>query len=157
MRNGNWVGPVLWASFGFSESIMKAFFSMVLALGLCCVAGARDEKVDPVGTWKCEYGGDGRICILTISGDGDKLTGTMSWPKQKDPTIPTQKETAVKDLKRKGHDLEFSVVRKSLEEGFTLEHKITIKGDKLKGKVEMEIMGTKQEFEIIGTREKKEK
>jgi len=130
---------------------------MVLALGLCGLAGARDEKVDPVGTWKCEYGGDGRICILTIKRDGDKLTGTMSWPKQKDPAIPTQKETAVKGLKLKGGNLEFSVVRKGSDEEFTLEHKITITGDKLKGKGEMEFMGTMQEFEIIGTREKKEK
>src|SRR5581483_4754966 len=38
----------------FSEAIMKAILSMALALGLCGLAGAAD-KVEPVGTWKCEY------------------------------------------------------------------------------------------------------
>ena len=34
---------------------MKTILSAALVLGLCGLAGARDEKADPVGTWKCEY------------------------------------------------------------------------------------------------------
>ena len=55
---------------------MKAILSMALVLGVCGLAGAAD-KVDPVGTWKCEYeiGGQKRMSTLTIKKDGDKLKG----------------------------------------------------------------------------------
>ena len=54
---------------------MKTILSAALVLGLCGLAGARDEKADPVGTWKCEYeiGGQQRMATLTIT--GDKLKG----------------------------------------------------------------------------------
>ena len=128
---------------------MKAILLMVLALGFCGFAGARDEKADPVGTWKCEYGGDGRTCTLTIKKDGDKLTGTMSWP--------VQKETNVTDLKLKDGNLEFSVVRKATDVDVTFDFKVTIDGDTLKGKGTTEFMGLKQGFDINGKREKKDK
>jgi hypothetical protein len=78
----------------FSEKIMKAILSMALVLGVCGLAGAAD-KVDPVGTWNCEYerGGVKLTATLTIKKDGDELVGTMSWP--------NQRETKVKDLKLK--------------------------------------------------------
>ena len=65
---------------------MKTILSAALVLGLCGLAGAQDEKADPVGTWKCEYeiGDQKRTSTLTIKKDGDKLAGTMSWPDQKD-------------------------------------------------------------------------
>ncbi len=65
---------------------MKAILSMALVLGVCGLAGAADDKVEPVGTWKCEYeiGGQKRTSTLTIKKDGDKLAGTMSWPDQKE-------------------------------------------------------------------------
>jgi hypothetical protein len=52
---------------------MKAILSAALVLGLVGLAGARDEKADPVGTWKCEYdiGGMKRMSTLTIKKDGD--------------------------------------------------------------------------------------
>ena len=58
---------------------MKAILSMALVLGVCGLAGAAD-KVDPGGTWKCEYaiGDQKRMSTLTIKKDGDKLAGTMS-------------------------------------------------------------------------------
>ena len=34
---------------------MRTILSAALALGFCGLAGARDDKADPVGTWKCEY------------------------------------------------------------------------------------------------------
>jgi hypothetical protein len=129
---------------------MKAIFSMVLALGVCGSAGAAD-KVEPVGTWKCEYeiGGQKRTSTLTIKKDGDKLAGTMSWP--------DQKETNLKDLKLKDGTLTFSAVRKLMDNEITVEYKLTIDGDKLKGKGAAEFGGEKQEFDIEGKREKKDK
>jgi hypothetical protein len=129
---------------------MKTILSAALVLGLCGLAGAAD-KVDPVGTWKCEYeiGGMKRTSTLTIKKDGDKLAGTMSWP--------NQKETNLKDLKLKDGTLTFSAVRKLMDNEITVEYKLTIDGDKLNGKGAAEVMGRKQEFDIDGKREKKDK
>ena len=129
---------------------MKAILSMALALGVSGLAGAAD-KVDPVGTWKCEYeiGGQKRMSTLTIKKDGDKLAGTMSWP--------DQKETALKDVKLKDKDLTFSAVREFMDNKIPIEYKLTITGDKLKGKGALETGGKKQEFDIEGKREKKDK
>src|SRR5271154_3594603 len=103
---------------------MKAILSMALALGFCGLAGAAD-KVDPVGTWKCEYeiGGQKRTSTLTIKKDEDKLAGTMSWP--------DQKETKLKDVKLKERDLTFSAERVFMDNKFTVEYKLTVTGDKL--------------------------
>jgi hypothetical protein len=136
----------------FSEAIMKAIVSMALVLGVCGLAGAVDDKVvDPVGTWMCEYeiGGQQRTSTLTIKKDGDKLAGTMSWP--------DQKETMLKDLKLKDGTLTFSAVRKLMDNEITVEYKLTIDGDKLKGKGAAEVGGEKREFDIDGKREKKDK
>jgi hypothetical protein len=134
----------------FSEAIMKAILSMALVLGVCGLAGAAD-KADPVGTWKCEYeiGGQKRTSTLTIKKDGDKLAGTMSWP--------DQKETNLKDLKLKDGTLTFSAERKFMDNTFTVEYRLTIDGDKLKGKGAVETGGEKREFDIEGKREKKDK
>ena len=130
---------------------MKTILSVALVLGLCGIAGARVEQADPVGTWKCEYeiGGQKRMSTLTIKKDGDKLAGTMSWP--------DQKETKLKDVKLKDGDLTFSAVRVFMDNKIPIEYKLTITGDKLKGKGEAEFGGMKQEFDIEGKREKKDK
>jgi hypothetical protein len=130
---------------------MKAIVSAALVLGLCGLAGARDEKADPVGTWKCEYkiGELKRACELTVKKDGDKLAGTMSWPDQKDAKL--------KDVKVKDRDLSFSAVRKFMGNEITMDYKLAIDGDKLKGKGTSEFGGKKQEFDIEAKREKKGK
>ena len=130
---------------------MKAILSAALVLGLCGLASARDKNADPVGTWKCEYeiGGQKRMSTLTINKDGDKLAGTMSWP--------DQKEAKLKDVKLKDGDLTFSAVRELMDNKITVEYKLTITGDKLKGKGAAELGGQKQEFDIEGKREKKDK
>ena len=129
---------------------MKAILSAAMILGLGGLAAAAD-KVDPVGTWKCEYeiGGQKRMSTLTIKKDGDKLAGTMSWP--------DQKETKLKDLKLKDGTLTFSAERVFMDNKFTVEYKLTISGDKLKGKGAVEIGGEKQEWDIEAKREKKDK
>ena len=130
---------------------MKAILSAALVLGLCGLASAQGEKADPVGTWKCEYeiGGQKRMSTLSIKKDGDKLAGTMSWP--------DQKETKLKDVKLKEGDLTFSAVRVFMDNKITVEYKLTITGDKLKGKGAAEVGGEKREFDIEGRREKKDK
>ena len=129
---------------------MKANFSAALVLGLCGLAGAAD-KVDPVGTWKCEYqiGDMKRTSTLTIKKDGDKLVGTMSWPDQKDAKL--------KDVKLKNDTLTFSNVRKFMDNEFPIDYTLKIDGDKFKGKAAAEFMGNKQEYDIEGKREKKDK
>src|SRR5580692_6317070 len=128
---------------------MKAIISMALALGVCGLAGAAD-KVEPVGTWKCEYeiGGQKRTSTLTIKKDGDKLAGTMTWPDQKDEPL--------KDVKLKEETLTFSAVRKLMGNEITVEYTLTIDGEKIKGKGAAEFGGQKQEFDINGKREKKD-
>ena len=130
---------------------MKAILSMALALGVCGLVGAADDKAEPVGTWKCEYeiGGQSRTSTLTIKKDGEKFSGTMSWTDQKDEPL--------KDVKLKEGTLTFSAVRKLMGNEITIEYTLKIDGDKLKGKGAAEFGGQKQEFDIEGKREKKDK
>ena len=86
---------------------------------------------------------------MTIKKDGNKLAGTMSWP--------DQKKTNLKDLKLKDGTLTFSAVRKLMGNEIPVEYKLTIDGDKLKGKGSGEFMGEKLEVDIEGKREKKDK
>ena len=128
---------------------MKAILSAALVLVVCGVA--RAAEADPVGMWKCEYeiGGQKRTPTLVIKKDGDKLVGTMSWPDQKD--------AMVKDLKFKDGALTFSVERQFMDNKITCEYKLTLDGDKLKGKGAAEFGGEKSEWDITGTREKADK
>jgi hypothetical protein len=73
----------------------------------------------------------------------------MSWP--------DQKEEKLKDLKLKDGTLMFSAVRKLMGNEITIDYKLTIDGDTLKGKGASDFGGQKQEFDINGTREKKDK
>ena len=131
---------------------MKAILSLVMVLvvggplvGLTSAA----DKVDAVGIWKCEYkiGDMARTSELTIKKDGDTLAGTMSWPDQKDEKL--------KDLKLDGSTLTAAATRKLMGMEIPLTYKLTIEGDKLKGKGTSERGGLKTEFDITGTREKK--
>ncbi len=128
---------------------MKAILSVALVFGVCGLVAAADDKVNPVGTWKCEYeiGGQKRMSTLTVKKEGDKLVGTMSWP--------DQKETTVKDLKLKDGALMFSAVRKIMDNEITIEYKLTMDGDKFKGKAGADFGGQRQEFDIEGKRETK--
>jgi hypothetical protein len=125
---------------------MKALVSMALVLGISGFAGAADTA-DPVGTWKCEYeiGGQKRTSTLMIKKEGDKVVGTMSWADQGAENL--------KDLKVMDGTLTFSAVRKLMNREIPIDYKVTIEGDKLKGKGSSEFGGQKQEWEISGKRE----
>jgi hypothetical protein len=134
---------------------MKTILSAALVLGFCGLAWAADDKkddkkVDPVGTWKFEYkiGDQQRTSELTIKKDGDKFSGTMNWPDQKNEKC--------KDVKLKDKELTFSAVRKLMGNEIPVDYKLTIDGDKLKGKGSSDFGGQKTEFDINGKREKKE-
>src|SRR5262245_32460750 len=143
----------MWTPFARSSwsETMKTMLTTALMLGLCNLAGAKDEKADPVGTWKCEYeiGGQKRESTLKITKDGDKLAGTMTWPDQKDAKL--------KDVKLKDGELTFSAERELMDNKLTVDYKLKIEGDKLKGKGAADIGGEKREFDIEGKREKKDK
>ena len=128
---------------------MKAILATVLVFGLCGLAEAQGTNGDPVGTWKCEYdiGGQKREATLAVKKDGDKLTGTM--------TFQDKQEAKLKDPKFKDGELTFSVDRKLMDMTFTVEYKLKVEGDKLKGKAAADFGGEKMEFDIEGKREKK--
>jgi hypothetical protein len=130
---------------------VKTILSAALVLAVCGLAGAQGKKVDPVGTWNCEYdiGGQKRTATLMFKKDGDKLTGTISWPDQKDVNL--------KDLKLKDDTLTFSAVRKFMDNEIPIDYTLTVDGDKLKGKGAAEFGGEKREFDITGMRAKKDK
>jgi hypothetical protein len=129
---------------------MKALLSAALVLALCGLARAADEKADPVGTWKCEYaiGDQKRTSTLTITKDGDKLAGTMSWA--------DQKEAKLKDVKMTEGALTFSAVREIGGNQIPIDYKFTVNGDELKGKGAVDAGGQKTEFDIAAKREKKD-
>ena len=88
---------------------------------------------------------------MKIKKDGEKLTGTMSWP--------DQDATNVKDLKLKDGTLSFGAVRKlpGRDDEINVEYKLTIDGDQLKGKGSSDFGGEKREWDIKGKRQKDEK
>ena len=120
---------------------------IVLVLVVCGLAVV-STQADPVGTWKCEYniGDQKRTSTLMIKKDGDKLTGTMSWPDQKD--------TPLKDVKSKDGELTFSAERVLGDNKFNIEYKFMVNGDALKGKGTLDVGGEKRDFDIEGKREK---
>lgn len=127
--------------------VLKAILSMALVFVVSGLAVAANQA-DPVGTWKCEYniGDQKRTSTLTIKKDGDKLTGTMSWP--------DQKEASLKDLKWKDGELTFSADRVLADNTFHIEYKFMVNGDALKGKGTLDVGGEKRDFDIEGKREK---
>ena len=127
--------------------VLKAILSVALVLVVCGLAVAANQA-DPVGTWKCEYniGDQKRTSTLMIKKDGDKLTGTMSWPDQKD--------TPLKDVKSKDGELTFSAERVLADNKLNIEYKLMVNGDALKGKGTLDVGGEKRDFDIEGKREK---
>ena len=120
---------------------------IALVLVVCGLAVAANQA-DPVGTWKCEYniGDQKRTSTLMIKKDGDKLTGTMSWPDQKDAPL--------KDVKSKDGELTFSAERMLGDNKLNIEYKFMVNGDVLKGKGTLDVGGEKRDFDIEGKREK---
>ena len=132
------------------EEIMSKFtgIGLIALVLLVCGLAVAANQADPVGTWKCEYniGDQKRTSTLMIKKDGDKLTGTMSWPDQKD--------TPLKDVKSKDGELTFSAERVLADNKLNIEYKFMVNGDALKGKGTLDVGGEKRDFDIEGKREK---
>jgi hypothetical protein len=127
---------------------MRAILASALVVGLCGAAGAKDEKADPVGTWKLEYDiGQKREATMTLKKDGDKLDGTM--------VFQDKQEAKLKDPAFKDGVLTFSLVRELKDMKIKVDYKLTVEGDAIKGKGAVEVGDQKQEFDITGKREKK--
>lgn len=139
---------VRWIALYFSDAIMKAFLSLVLALGLCGFAFALEGDESPVGLWKCEYviEGQARTSSLTIKIAGGKLDGSMSWPNQKNEPL--------KDLELKDGTLTFNAKRIFMGQEFANHYELKIDGDKLKGKLTSDLNGKKYDFDLEATRDK---
>jgi hypothetical protein len=86
---------------------------------------------------------------LSIKTDGDKLAGTM--------TYQGKREAKLKDPKFKDGELTFSVDLEWLDMTFTIEYKLKVQGEMLKGKGAVEVRGEKRSIDIEGKREKKGK
>src|SRR5262245_25221674 len=110
---------------------MKAVLTAALALGLVGFAAADDKKADPSGTWKCEtdINGQKRPSTLTLKREGDKLTGTMAWP--------DKMESKITDGKFKDGEATFSAEREREGMKFTINYKLKVEGDTIKGKAEV--------------------
>ena len=115
-----------------------------MAAGLALAAWATDISGQWTATFNTQVGE--QHYTYTFKVDGDKLTGTMSWPDQKD--------TNLKDLKMKDGELTFSAERVLGDNKFNIEYKFMVNGDALRGKGTLDIGGEKRDFDIEGKREK---
>jgi hypothetical protein len=128
---------------------MKAILAAVVVIGLVSLVRAEDKKADPTGTWKCETDVNGmkRASTLMLKRDGDKLTGTMTWP--------DQMKSDIGDGKFKDGQATFTAVREREGQKFTITYKVKVEGDTIKGKAEADFGGETRSFDFEGKREKK--
>ena len=103
------------------------------------VRAADDKKADPTGTWTWSTpgrnGGEARKSTLKIKSEGEKLVGTIATPGRQGAE---PRETPVENLKVKGDEITFNVVREVQGNKFTAKYAGKISGDTIKGKVETE-------------------
>ena len=130
---------------------MRTSIAAALALGLVGLSAAQDKKADPTGTWKCETDvmGQKRESTLKLKTDGGKLTGTVTWA--------DKKESKVENAKFKDGELTYSVKRELMDQTFTINYKLKVEGDTLKGKAEADFGGETRSFDVEGKREKEKK
>ena len=69
--------------------------------------------------------------------------------------LPLKPTTTLKDVKLKDGTLTYSAVRMFMDNVIPIDFKLTIDGDKFKGKATSDFGGQKQEFDINGEKEKK--
>jgi hypothetical protein len=125
---------------------------LALALGaLFSLAGvtssrAADEtkKADPAGTWTWttpgRNGGAERKMTLKLKTEGEKVTGTLSFPGQGGDEVKSEIENG----KLKGEEISFSVTREFNGNKRTMKYSGKITGDAIKGKTESERNGETQ-------------
>ena len=130
---------------------MRTMIAAALVFGLVGLSAGQDKKADPTGTWRCETDvmGQKRESTLRLKTEGGKLTGTVSWA--------DKKESKVENAKFKDGELTYSVKRELMDQTFTINYKLKVEGDTLKGKAEANVGGEARTFDFEGKREKKGK
>ncbi len=117
---------------------MKRLTAAALAVafvGLVSVARAED-KAGPTGTWKwtVKFGDNELNFTLKLKAEGDKLTGTMSGPRE-------GTESKIEDGTYKNGEVAFKVTRERNGQKFVIKYKGKVSGDTITGKSEFERNG----------------
>jgi hypothetical protein len=122
-----------------------------LAVG-CLAASARaEDKANPTGTWKASLvTPDGQTIEFTLKlkAEGDKLTGSITRQAQ---------ETQIENGKFKDDQVSFTAVRERDGQKFTAKYMGKVKGDTIKGNIDVEIGGETRKLDWEAKREKDKK
>jgi hypothetical protein len=112
-------------------------FCAVLALSAMPTASAEDKAPSATGNWTWTVpgrnGGTERKMTLTLTQDGEKLTGKLSSPGRDGGAA---RETEITDGSVKGTDVTFSVTREFNERKMTSKYSGKLTADAITGKVE---------------------
>jgi hypothetical protein len=117
---------------------MKRLTAAALAVafvGLVGVARAED-KAGPTGTWKwtVTFNDQELHFTLKLKAEGDKLTGTLSGPRE-------GTESKIEDGTYKDGEVSFKVTRERNGQKFTIKYKGKVSADTIKGKSEFDRNG----------------
>ena len=111
-------------------------FCAFLALGTATIAPADDKAPSATGTWTWttpgRNGGAERKFTLTLTQDGEKLTGKLSSPGRDGAA----RETEISDASVKGTDVAFSVSREINGNKMTSKYTGKLTADAITGKIE---------------------
>ena len=112
----------------------------VAFVGLVGVARAADDKAGPTGTWKwtVKFNDNELNFTLKLKAEGDKLTGTLSGPRE-------GTESKIEDGTYKGGEVAFKVTREFNGQKIVIKYKGKVSGDTIKGKSAFERDGQTRE------------
>ena len=117
--------------------LVKVAFCAVLALGGITVASADEKAPSATGTWTWtspgRNGGAERKMSLTLTQDGEKLTGKLSSPGRDGGAA---RETEIAEGSVKGADVTFSVTREFNGTKMTSKYSGKLTADTITGKIE---------------------
>ena len=111
-------------------------FCALLVMGTITTAPAQDKTPSATGTWTWtspgRNGGAERKSTLTLTQDGEKLTGKLSSPGRDGAA----RETEIADASVKGTDVAFSVTREYNGNKMTAKYTGKLTADAITGKIE---------------------
>ena len=117
--------------------LTKLAFCVVLALGGITTVAAEDKAASATGTWTWTLpgrnGGAERKMTLTLTQDGEKLTGKLSSPGRDGGEA---RETEISEGSVKGADVTFSVTREFNGTKMTSKYSGKLTADAITGKIE---------------------
>ena len=117
--------------------LTKLAFCAVLALGGITTVTAEDKVPSAAGTWTWttpgRNGGAERKMTLTLTQDGEKLTGKLSSPGRDGGEA---RETEIAEGSVKGADVTFSVTREYNGNKMTSKYNGKLTADAITGKIE---------------------